>query len=298
MIGTRDAQLLLDAAFCLGDLIRRIMPVEGAFSRKLRYYVGVGDVIVVSRPGQRVVLIAQARMGSTRLPGKSLMDLAGAPLVGRLLERVKRCHRLDEIVLATTTKSEDDPLARLAGEYGVGCFRGSENDLVDRYYQAARAHNAGTVVRLPADNPVPEPSEIDRIIEFHLTGVSDFSSNLAEVLGNGYPDGIGAEAFDITCLEEIWRQVTDPHRREHPHLNFFDYATQQPTAPDRFRVGTVKCPAEFARPDVVLDVNTAEQYHLMADLYQDLYPENPEFGIREILGWWDGRFQEAAKVRL
>jgi spore coat polysaccharide biosynthesis protein SpsF len=235
-------------------------------------------------------MILQARMGSTRLPGKSLMPLAGAPLVGRILERVKRCRRLDDIVLATTTKAMDDPLESLAGHYGINCVRGSENDLVDRYYQAALQHKAGTVVRLPADNPVPEPGEIDRIIEYHFQGESDFSSNLSQVFGNGYPDGIGAEVFSLDCLAQVWREVTDPHRREHPHLNFFDYKTQRAASPDRYRIGTIPCPAEFARPEVVLDVNTREEYDVMADLYHDLYPGNPQFGIRDILPWWDARF--------
>jgi len=238
----------------------------------------------------RVVLILQARMGSTRLPGKSMMDLAGAPLVGRILERVRRCKQVCRIVLATTQRSEDDRLAQLAITYGATPFRGAENDLVDRYFQAAKATGADVIVRLPADNPVPEPSEIDRIVEYHLRGASEFSSNLSQVFGNGYPDGIGAEVFNIEVLEEVWREVADPHRREHPHLNFFDYKTQQPAAPNRYRVGTVRCPAEFARPDLVLDVNTADEYRLMADLYQVLYPGNPQFGIRDIVRWWDARF--------
>src|ERR1700752_5383593 len=117
----------------------------------------------------RTVLVLQVRMGSTRLPGKSMMDLAGAPLICRILERVKRCEMLDEIVLATTQKPQDDVLEQMGRKYDVAVFRGSENDLVDRYYQAAKAHNADLIVRFPADNPVPEPAEIDRITEYHLT---------------------------------------------------------------------------------------------------------------------------------
>ena len=230
-------------------------------------------------------------MGSTRLPGKSMMDLAGAPLVGRIIERVKRCKRVNEIVLATTQKPEDDVLEELARSYGVSAFRGSENDLVDRYYQAAKAFKADVVVRLPADNPCPEPSEIDRIIVYHLTGQSDFSSNLAEVFGNGYPDGIGAEVFNFEILEEVWQTSSDPEKREHPHLDFFDYKSQQPADPDRYRVGTVQCPPEFRRPDLVLDVNTREEYEFMAELYEYLYPRNPEFHITDIIEWYDNVYQ-------
>src|SRR5437868_3425972 len=109
--------------------------------------------------GKRTVLIVQGRMGSTRLPGKSLLPLAGEPLLGRLLERLPRVALVDEIVLAIPETAQDDPLAALGQRLGVAVFRGAENDLVDRYYQAATAHGAGTVVRIPGDNPVPEPAE-------------------------------------------------------------------------------------------------------------------------------------------
>ena len=105
-------------------------------------------------PAPHVVLILQARMGSARLPGKSMLGLAGAPLLARILERVRRSSQVHRIVVATTRNSEDDVLAGLAADQGVAAFRGAENDLVDRYYQAARAFGADAIVRLPADNAV------------------------------------------------------------------------------------------------------------------------------------------------
>ena len=107
----------------------------------------------------RVILILQARMGSSRFPGKSMMDLAGEPLVGRILERVKRCTRLDDIVLAIPDTEQDKPLQKLADRYGVKVFVGSENDLVDRYYQAALVNEADVIVRIPADNTTPQPKK-------------------------------------------------------------------------------------------------------------------------------------------
>ena len=215
----------------------------------------------------KVVLILQARMGSTRLPGKSMLPLAGSPLVARILERLQRSTRVNRIVVATTHNSEDDVLAGLAADQGVAAFRGAENDLVDRYYQAARTFEADVIVRVPADNPVPEPGEIDRIIDFHLRGESEFSSNLAEVFGNGYPDGIGAEVFDFATLEQVRAQCSDAMRREHPHLNFFDYAVQAAVDGEHYRVGTVPCPPAFRRPDLRLDVNTRQDYEFMSRLY-------------------------------
>ena len=232
-------------------------------------------------------------MGSSRLPGKSLMDLSGAPLVGRILERVKRCEALDDIVLATPDGPANDAVAALAPRYGVKLFRGSENDLLDRYCQAARTLEADVIVRLPADNPTPEPPEIDRIVRHYLEGDAAFSSNLSNVLGNGYPDGIGAEVFGRDVLEAVWRESLDPLRREHPHLNFFDYERQEVVAPERFPVSTVPCPAAFRRPDLVLDVNTQKEYEFMQKLYEYLYPRDPEFTIVDIIDWYDNIYWPA-----
>lgn len=229
---------------------------------------------------KRVVMILQARMGSTRLPGKSLLPLAGEPLVGRVLERVKRCQRVDQIVLVTTQKEQDDPLVELGKKYGVEIFRGSENDLVDRYYQAAKKYNADLIVRVPADNVAPEPGEIDRIIEYHLQSGNDFSSNYPDYFDNGYPDGIGAEVFNFEALKRVWETCTDPRNREHPHTNFYEH-------PEIYKIGTIECPQEFRRPDIVLDVNTREQYERMAQMYEYLYPRNAEFSIYDIIEWYD-----------
>ncbi len=218
-----------------------------------------------------------------------MLDLAGAPLVGRILERVLRCLEPRPIVLATTTKPEDDVLADLARGYGVEVVRGSENDLVDRYLQAAHAFGADAVGRLPADNPVPEPAEIDRIVAYHRESGNAFSSNLAQVLGNGYPDGIGAEVYSVAALEEIAAAVEDPELREHPHRNFYDYEGGRAVYSERFPVGTVECPAELRRPDLVLDVNTQEQYAFMRRLYEALYPANPQFGLADVIAWVDAR---------
>jgi len=240
----------------------------------------------------RVVLIIQARMSSTRLPGKSMMDLAGAPLVGRVLERVKRCKCLDDIVLAIPDTEQDSLLKSLGEQYGVHVFVGSENDLVDRYYKAAIWSKAKIIVRLPADNATPEPSEIDRIIDHHLSlGRPGFSSNLTVINDSGYPDGIGAEVFDFSLLKDTQKTVTDPFKREHVHLNFYNYETGEAVNSDWCPISTVQCPKEFSRPDLILDVNTQEQYEFMKELYEFLYPTNPFFSITDIITWYDNEYQ-------
>ena len=234
-----------------------------------------------------ISVIIQARMGSTRLPGKSTMKLAGVPLVGRVLERVKRVKKIDVIVLATSIQGKDDVLVDLANEYDVFCFRGSETDLVDRYYKAAKYHKADVVLRLPADNPCPEPSEYDRLIEYHLSSKKDFSSNICNFLGNGYPDGIGVEAFTFNSLEKIWKEEFDPERREHISLNYYDYINDKLPSNSPFSVGTVCCPKKFSRPDIVLDVNTEKDYHFMNGLYKYLVKKNSFYTFTDVIEWFD-----------
>lgn len=225
-----------------------------------------------------------------------MMDLAGEPLVGRILERIKRCRRLDDIVLAVPDTSLNEPLAELGRTYGVRVFAGPENDLVERYYQAAIVSKADLVARLPADNATPEPAEIDRIVDHHLSlGRRGFSSNLSVISNSGYPDGIGAEVFDFSLLREARERHSDPIIREHVHRNFFDYATQQPLDAAWCPVSTVVCPAEFRRPDLILDVNTQAQYDFMRELYEYLYPRNPSFHITDIIRWYDLVYQPARR---
>ena len=234
-----------------------------------------------------VVLILQARMGSSRLPGKSMMPLAGVPLVGRILERVKRARRPDGIVLATTELPADDCLVDLANSFRVDVFRGSENDLLDRYVKAAEKFGANYVARLPADNFAPEPEEIDRIIDFALDAQTAFATNLSPIMNNGYPDGIGCEVYRFTDLCAVSNEVTEPSCREHPHTNYFDFKNDQPIDPLRYPVGTVQCPQKFSRPDICLDVNTAEDLEFAQTLYSALYPSNPNFHILDVIDWYD-----------
>ena len=234
---------------------------------------------------RQVGLILQARMSSTRLLGKSMMPLAGQPLVARILERLKRVRGIHHLILAIPNTPTDDPLEKLGKDLEVDVFRGSESNLLERYYEAAKKFNLDTVLRVPADNVASEPIEIEKIIKFYLSNSYDFCSNLSQVFDNGYPDGIGAEVFSFNLLEKFANEQTDQEKMEHIHLNFFNYKTQQPGP--GIRVGTIECSDDIRRPDIVLDVNTLEQYELMNSMYQDLYPLNSIFGIRDIIKWWD-----------
>ena len=237
---------------------------------------------------KKVGMIIQARMGSKRLPGKSMFDLAGEPLVGRILERVKRCNNLNIIVLAVPNLKKDDILVKLGKKYKVTVFRGSETNLLERYYYAAKDNNISTIVRLPGDNPTPEPSEIDKIIDYHKIFNNDgFTTNLCEINNSGYPDGIGAEVFGFNLLKDLFKGNQKCLSYEHIHENFIDYKKSKAVDETWCQIATMKCNSKFSRPDIVLDVNTIEQYNYMKKLYSDLYPKSNQFSITDIIKWHD-----------
>jgi len=241
---------------------------------------------------RNVILIIQARMGSKRLPGKSMLDLAGEPLVARIIERVKRCKTFKNIVLAIPNTKENKVLKYIADKYSINVYLGSEDDLLDRYFQAGKLFRADIIARLPADNPTPEPSEIDKLVNFHLQlDRPSFSSNLAPFFNSGYPDGIGIEVFDFCLLKDALNN-NDIQKREHVHLNFFNYENEKPVDEEWCPIRTIRCPQEFARPDLVLDVNTKEQYIFMKNLYEYLYPKNNKFTIKDIINWYDNVYRK------
>lgn len=156
-------------------------------------------------------------MGSTRLPGKVLAEIAGRPMLWHVVKRVRRATLVDEVVVATSTSASDDPLADWCSQNLIPVSRGSENDVLDRFYQAARAHGATTVVRITADCPLLDPQVIDKVIRRFQQGDVAYAANC---LRYTYPDGLDTEVFSFTALEAAWREATKPSEREHvtPYL--------------------------------------------------------------------------------
>lgn len=153
-------------------------------------------------------------MGSTRLPGKVLMDLAGKPLLERVVQRCRRAVHLDELVIATTHKAADDPIVELCVARNWACFRGSEEDVLERYYRVAQEIKADIIVRITADCPLIEPTVIDRCIkEFLDNPATDYASNF--LTPRTFPRGLDVEVFSVTALERAWREDDNPAWREH-----------------------------------------------------------------------------------
>lgn len=167
----------------------------------------------------KTVAIIQGRMSSSRLPGKVLLDIAGKPMIQHVIERTKLAQTLDGVIVATTIDSSDDPVAAFAASTGIPFTRGSLHDVLDRYYQAAKAHQADVIVRITADCPVIDPNVIDQTVKLITDNWSlktDFSCNrLPPPFGRSFPIGLDVEVCTFAALERAWKESTEVFHREH-----------------------------------------------------------------------------------
>lgn len=169
----------------------------------------------------KTLAIIQARMGSSRLPGKVLLDLAGKPMLQHVLERVRRARTVNEVLIATTTDPADDSIAAFSTEQGIACYRGAVHDVLDRYYQAARPFQPQVIIRITADCPLIDPALIDQTVASGATEESrapefDFVCNrLPPPFTRTFPIGLDVEACTFAALERAWHEATEPFHREH-----------------------------------------------------------------------------------
>lgn len=225
----------------------------------------------------KILVVVQARRGSTRLPGKVLMPLAGKPLLERMLERVMAATTPFQLAVATTTEAHDQPVRDIAREVGVACFSGHPLDLLDRHYRAAREFRADVVVKIPSDCPLIDPAVIDRVLGCYLARSDDFDfvSNLHPP---SYPDGNDVEVMPYPMLERAWSEASRPLEREHTTPFFWDQ-------PERFRIGNVAW--EDGR-DLSAShrwtIDYPEDYAFISRVYEELWsPSRPIFALHDIL---------------
>lgn len=218
------------------------------------------------------VAIIQARMGASRFPNKMMLSFNGLPIVGWVLKRVRRARQVDKIVFAVPNTLIDDVLAEYLEGEGASVFRGSELDVLGRYFAAASEYGADTVVRICADNPLICGTEVDRIITFFAEGNYDYAYNHVPI-GNRYPDGLGAEVTSFSVLEILNQEAILPEHREH----VFRYLWQHS---DRFRVGTCDPEDEaLAHPELKLDIDTIDDYRRLLRL--KVHPDSSSIEIVE-----------------
>lgn len=202
---------------------------------------------------QPVIAIVQARMDSTRLPNKMMLWLNGLPVIEWVFRRTCGAREVDRVVFALPDTGSNDILAQYLSDIGATVFRGSETNVLNRFYNAAHFHGAGTVVRICADNPLVSASEIDRLVNFFKEDEYDYAYNHIPK-NNRYPDGLGAEITHFSVLHRIEKEVREQSHREH----IFNYIWDNP---ENFRIGTFDPPDEaMAHPDLKLDLDTPEDY--------------------------------------
>jgi spore coat polysaccharide biosynthesis protein SpsF (cytidylyltransferase family) len=210
----------------------------------------------------RVVAIIQARIGSTRLRGKVLADLAGRPVLAHVVDRTRAAREIDDVIVAAPDGRQDDVIEQLCRREGWPCFRGSEDDVLDRYYRAAEVWSAEHVVRVTADCPLLCPRELDRVVSRHLETDADYTHNIT-VWGSGMPLGTGGEIFRFETLHVSWQNGKEQHHREHVD----EYVGEHP---ELFRIERVQAPESLRRPELRVTVDTSEDLALMREVYRRL----------------------------
>lgn len=231
----------------------------------------------------KTAIVIQARVGSTRLPGKVLLPLAGKPLLERMIERVRAISSQCGLVVATTTGNEDERIRSLCRQIGVQCYSGNPTDLLDRHVRAALELRAGVVVKIPSDCPLIDPAVIDRVIKYyHDSGEElDYVSNLHPAT---YPDGNDVEVMSFHVLLEAWREATRSMEREHTTPFIWE-------RPERYRVGNVAWEEGL---DYSMShrwtIDCPEDYQFIKAVYDELWTERcPVFSLYNILGLLEAR---------
>lgn len=218
-------------------------------------------------------IIVQARMGSTRLPGKVMIDLFGKPVIQHLIERLAQCNRVDDIIIATTTSHQDDFIVKQAQFNSIKYFRGSEENVLSRYYNAAKVNNLDTIIRITSDCPLADPFIIDNLLGF-------FQGNDLEVVTNAgidlkqrtYPRGLDTEVFSFAVLEEAFLKATKEYQKE--HVTPFIYENSN-------SVYYYKNDINYANYRWTLD--TPEDLEFIRAVYQYLYKGKHDFYFQDII---------------
>lgn len=253
-------------------------------------------------PDLRILAIVQSRMNSTRLPGKVLLDIAGQPMLARVVERARRAKMLDEVVVATTLDPSDEPVEALCKTRNYPIYRGSANDVLDRYYQAASQFQADLIVRLTADCPLIDPDVIDatvcafygfdppadrtpNYIRSHAPQYDFAANRLPPPWKRTYPIGLDTEVCSFRALERAWQEATALHQREHVMPYLYEQA-------GRFRVRVIDHDPDYGA--LRLTVDTAEDLRLVREIF-NRFGERDDFSWLEVVELLD-RHPELAEI--
>ena len=221
----------------------------------------------------RVIGVVEARMGSSRRPGKVLAEVVGQPLLYLIVERLRRSRRIDEIVIATSVEEQDAAIEEWANKWQVPCYRGSEEDVRLRVLEAVRSVGGELIVQIGADQPFPDWELNDQLVDIYLKGGYDYVSN---ALSLSYPLGIVAQVYSEKTLAESEVLTRGGDGRD----GTSDYIWQHP---ERYRLFNLEAPPELTAPHIRLTVDYPEDLELVELIYEKLYRANPAFTMGDIL---------------
>lgn len=222
---------------------------------------------------EKIVATIEARMTSSRLPGKVLLPLSGKPALERMIERLKRSKYVDEIVVATTINSADEPIIELAKKLKVEYWRGSEYDVLTRVLEAAESVKADIIVELTGDCPLIDPTLVDKVIEEFFTREVDYVSNSIPPC---YPLGFEVQIFPVSVLKEVSRLTNDPIDRVHVSYYIYNH-------PEKFKVHNWPIDSECYMPDLRVTLDEKEDYELLEIIFKRLLPINQNFSVLDVI---------------
>lgn len=224
-----------------------------------------------------VCVIIQARMSSTRLPGKVLLDINGRPMLSYMIERVKASKRINKIIIATSTDSSDDKIEEFCNSESILCYRGNLLDVLDRYYEAALKVSCDVFVRLTADCPLIDPNIIDNVVYAFENGKYDYVANTCPPTGT-FPDGMDVEVFSFRALEKAWKESIKPSEREHVTFYFW----KNPDIFSTFRYDLNEDMSKYR-----LTVDYPKDFEVIKAIINDLYTKNPAFCMTDIINYME-----------
>ena len=221
----------------------------------------------------KVVAIIQARMGSTRLAGKVLMNIAGKPMLWHVVSRLNYSKLINKIIIATSANKSDDPIEAFCDRYRVDYLRGSEEDVLDRYYQAARAYQADPIVRITADCPLIDPEVTDKTISGYVNNAEIFNG-ASNTIHRTYPRGLDTEVMSFSALGACWEKANRDYQREHVTAYIYEH-------PDLFKMYSVENNVDLSHLRWTVDEGVDMDF--VREIYGRLYKENDIFLMNEVL---------------
>ena len=221
----------------------------------------------------KISAIVQARMTSTRLPGKVLMQIEGKPMLWQVINRLRLAKKIDEVILAIPDTKENDILERWTKENQIKYYRGSEEDVLFRYYETAKKFHSKVIIRLTSDCPLIDPKIVDLVIEKHLNSGVDYTSN---VIKRTFPRGLDVEVFNFMVLEKAHKEAKENYQREHVTPYIYEH-------PEIFKLQNIIAKGMLKRPEIRLTVDTKEDLRLIREIYKHLYEPERVFYTKEII---------------